>query len=66
MGKCIKCGKETKLAIRIDIDCSPIYTHKKCEDDVRLALVMLGMSIRRGESKEHAIQFTKDWYEPIK
>jgi hypothetical protein len=38
---CIKCGKKTKFALHWDIDGTPIPVHKKCKDDVNLALIMM-------------------------
>ena len=64
-GKCMKCGKRTKYAIRYDIDSSPIYCHKKCETDVQMALIML-INAKDKESKKMLNSMTKDWYCPIK
>ena len=64
MGKCIKCGNETKFALRYDIDCSPIYVHKKCEEDVKIAMVMLLSNL---DNEDNMVEeFTKDWYSPFK
>jgi len=61
-GNCIKCGKKTRYAIRYDMDCSPIWCHKKCEEEVKFALVLYTLK----RSKKIAIDFTKDWYSPLK
>ena len=57
MGKCIKCGKETKRYLSFDIDLPRIYTHKKCGHDVKLAFMM---------DREMAKSFTKKWHQSIK
>jgi len=58
-GKCVKCGKITKYAIKYDMDCSPVWCHKKCEEDVKIALFLYF------KNKKEAIEFTKDWYKPL-
>lgn len=58
--KCVKCGKHTKFALRFDIDLPPIYAHKKCENDVKTAFLMLQMNPRLAED------FTKKWHMPFK
>ena len=58
-GRCVKCGKLTPYAIRYDIDCSPIWTHKKCEEDIKIALTMILLNC------DGAKEFTKDWHCPF-
>lgn len=38
-GNCIVCGKLTRYAFRYDIDCSPIWTHKKCEGEAKVQML---------------------------
>jgi len=56
MGRCVKCGKKTKYAINYDIDSSPIFAHKKCEMDVKMAIMMMI------SDEEMFKDFIKDWY----
>ena len=59
-GRCIKCGELTPYALRYDIDGSPIWVHKKCEEDVKFAFIVLF-----GGNEELAKEITKDWHSPI-
>ena len=58
--KCIKCGKNTELAFRYDIDCSPIPSCKECGEEIRIALFMKFNSMEN-EAKE----LTKNWDNPL-
>lgn len=60
MSKCVKCGKETKQGLTVDIDIRPIPACKNCEEDVKLALIIIGSG-----DKDMARGFMKDWFSPL-
>lgn len=58
-GRCVKCGKKTRFALSLDLDLPKLYTHKKCMEDVKMALIMI-------TDDQLVKSFTKNWYKPFK
>ena len=59
--KCIKCGKPATNSFSPDLDIKGLLTCKECLEDVRMAYAMIVQL-----TPDMAVDFTKDWYQPLK